>query len=734
MGKAQKRHQIAGDKTPWPENEYWQLFDKMEQGFITAEVIRDSTGIIVDWHFLEVNSALQKHTGFHSSDLIGRPGSEIFPAEKEWWLHMIRQVNTTQCSEHIQQYFERIQRWFETIMFPFGPERFAVLYHDITDRRRRESNATVLDCVTNELAGLSDPEEILQSVGALIGDYLQVSSCSFVDIDDAHGQFSIKHNWQQDLTPSLKQTYQLKDYLTEEYILASRAGQTAVICGTANDQRTDTAAYARLNIGALVTVPFIWQDRWVASTCITSIEPRDWKAEEIALLQEISNRLFSRIERARVEEVIRRSEEKYRTLFESIDEGFCIIQLIFDSQGQPVDWLYVDVNPTFERQAGINPAGRRVKEVLPDIEAGWFPFYGDIAKTRIPARLEAEVMSLNRWFSVAAAPVGNTGDIIAVVFVDITARKLAEKTLRESEQIKSFLLTLSDALRPLADSSDIQETVARFSMFHFNADRCYYCEVIAGNNVVRRDAAREGFVSVAGSYALDKMPVFRAVLEKGKPFIIQDVTTSELIDAWQRDICVELRIISFIGVPVVKKGELKGLLCIAQSRPREWTDLELGLAEDVAFRTWTAVERGKTEQQLERELHNMRRLQQISNQLIEDDNIHCLYKDILDSATEIMNADGAAIQCFVPEKKELETIASKNMSNTGTVHHTPLITRAGNHVGLLLTNWRQPHEPSAPDLSLLDVLARQTADLIDQRQAEEVLWKVRRQLNILLKE
>lgn len=61
---------------------------------------------------------------------------------------------------------------------------------------------------------------------------------------------------------------------------------------------------------------------------------------------------------------LRASEERYRELFERIDEGFCIIDMIFDDTGRAVDYLFVDVNPAFERQTGIVDAkGRRMREI-----------------------------------------------------------------------------------------------------------------------------------------------------------------------------------------------------------------------------------------------------------------------------------------------------------------------------------------------------------------------------------
>ncbi|HEY4335325.1 MAG TPA: GAF domain-containing protein [Puia sp.] len=429
-----------------PENQHRQLLEMMDEGFIGAEVISDSTGAIVDWRFIDANKAMQKHLGMAPSSLIGQLGSTVFPQEIVWWRNVVGQVIDTQQSAHLQQYFEDSDAWFGITMFPFGPGRFAVLYYDITDKRRREANAAFLDCVTTELATLSTPEEIMQTVGAMIGEYLHVSSCSFVDIDEEAGEVTIQHNWQLKDTPTLRQTFRLNEYLNEDYARASRAGQTVVVTDTTKDSRSDPAAYAQLNIGALVTIPFIRQGRWIASTCITSLKPRQWREEELTILQATSNRLFSRVEHSRAEQAVRRSEQKYRTLFESIDEGFCFIQLIYDETGAPVDWTYLEANPNFVRQSGFDAVGKNIREVVPDIEPSWFHFYHEVATTRNPGRREGPVSAIGRWFSVSAAPVAGSVDIVAVVFIDITQRKLAETSLLEKEQQLQALQQQRDEL------------------------------------------------------------------------------------------------------------------------------------------------------------------------------------------------------------------------------------------------------------------------------------------------
>lgn len=137
-----------------------------------------------------------------------------------------------------------------------------------------------------------------------------------------------------------------------------------------------------------------------------------------------------------VHQELRESEEKYRTLFESIDQGFCTIEVLFDGQNQPVDYRFLSVNPGFERQTGIRDAvGRRVREIIPLHEAHWFQAYGEIAVTGEPMRFENEAAQLHHHYDVYAWRIGAPAERkVAVLFNDITERKRTEAALRESEE------------------------------------------------------------------------------------------------------------------------------------------------------------------------------------------------------------------------------------------------------------------------------------------------------------
>lgn len=136
-------------------------------------------------------------------------------------------------------------------------------------------------------------------------------------------------------------------------------------------------------------------------------------------------------ERKRIEHALVASEARYRNLFDSIDEGFCVIDLIYDRNGRCIDYRFSEINPAFNRQIGRNDAfGKRIREIAPGLEKLWFEAYGKVAETGRAVRFSNEAKALKRWFDVYAFRVGGAGSRkVAVLFRDITARKRIELAL-----------------------------------------------------------------------------------------------------------------------------------------------------------------------------------------------------------------------------------------------------------------------------------------------------------------
>nr|WP_283254283.1 response regulator [Ramlibacter paludis] len=170
-------------------------------------------------------------------------------------------------------------------------------------------------------------------------------------------------------------------------------------------------------------------------------------------------------ERRDYEQRLEAKEERYRTLFESIDEGFCVIRLLREADGTVRDYSFEEANEAFSMHTGLRDAvGRTINELAPGIETRWFELYDRVARTGEATRFVEESKAMHRWFDVYANRLGGPGsDLVAVLFSDITERLVAEQDLRrladqlaEANKRKTeFLATLAHELRnPLAPLSN----------------------------------------------------------------------------------------------------------------------------------------------------------------------------------------------------------------------------------------------------------------------------------------
>ncbi|HEU5430893.1 MAG TPA: ATP-binding protein, partial [Thermomicrobiales bacterium] len=312
-------------------------------------------------------------------------------------------------------------------------------------------------------------------------------------------------------------------------------------------------------------------------------------------------------------------------------------------------------------------------------------------------------------------------------------------------------------------------------------DRAYYVEIDyeRGLAIVGRDYVGGDVPSLAGSHPLASFSSVLAPLENGRPFVAADAATDPHISDVDRVACATRALRSFVAMPLIKAGQLVAAFCVTDAEPRTWAEDDVGLLHDVAERTWDAVERARAEAavresevKLALDLADARRLQRVSTQLIQEDDIELLYAQIVDAAVALMRADCGSMQMFFPERNELLLLTEKGLapesaafwkwvradsasvcgaalaggkrvivpdietcafmvdtddlsysrlSGIRAVQSTPLLSRDGRAVGMISTHWRDVHEPADRELRLVDVLARQAADLIERRRADEAV-------------
>lgn len=172
--------------------------------------------------------------------------------------------------------------------------------------------------------------------------------------------------------------------------------------------------------------------------------------------------------RKRAEQTVRDSEANYRHLFNSIDQGFSILELIFDAQKNPIDYRFIETNAAFQMQTGIGQVlGKTIREIIPNVEPYWIELYGKVALTGKSVRLVNEAKDLNRWFDVFAFRIGNeTNGKVAVLFNNITEqRKLDAEKLELTRLLEDKNANLELAMQ-IADKANKAKSDFLSSMSH----------------------------------------------------------------------------------------------------------------------------------------------------------------------------------------------------------------------------------------------------------------------------
>jgi PAS domain S-box-containing protein len=159
----------------------------------------------------------------------------------------------------------------------------------------------------------------------------------------------------------------------------------------------------------------------------------------IGMVHDITERRLTEIR-------LRESEEKFRNLFEKMTEGFGLHEIVCDERNVPVDYRFLDLNPAFEKLTGLKRdmvVGRRLSEVLPDEDPCWVERYGSVALTGRPVHFDQYSTALKTHYDVYAfspAPLQ-----VAVLFTDITDRKLAEEIAVSAKRKAEEALSLMNA-------------------------------------------------------------------------------------------------------------------------------------------------------------------------------------------------------------------------------------------------------------------------------------------------
>ncbi|HEX2676193.1 MAG TPA: histidine kinase dimerization/phospho-acceptor domain-containing protein, partial [Polyangiales bacterium] len=354
-------------------------------------------------------------------------------------------------------------RWFSVYASALGEgenHQVAVVFSDITRRKRREQNAAFLAEIQDELARMGSAEEILRVVSAKLGSYLKLASCSLAELYPARDELWLQPIWNRDAVLPAPSSRRLSEFVKREALRLYEAGKALVVFDTQADPRVNAEAWGAR---ALVAVPVLRKEDGIAVFAVSDTVARDWRDDEIELLQDLSERLFRRLEGATAHANLRETELRLQQALEAAGMGTFAWHVSEDRTEADARMLGLFGLPT-DGALSLQLALQQL------IHADDRERYADaVARAIDPAgsgRLREDIRVVHpdggvHWLTIRAQASFEAGRAqrLTGVATDISDRRFAEDALRRSEQqLKEsdrrkdeFLAVLAHELRnPLA--------------------------------------------------------------------------------------------------------------------------------------------------------------------------------------------------------------------------------------------------------------------------------------------
>lgn len=282
----------------------------------------------------------------------------------------------------------------------------------------------------DRLRGLTDADEIVATAIALLGKHVGASRVFYAEVDDPGGSFVTKAVWSAYPLPELPKIGRQSDFGTE-IVDALRSGKALAIDEIDHDPITlpYAEAYAGLSLRSLLAVPLVKSGRLIATLNLSRVEPYHWTEEDIFLAQDVAERIWAAVERARAETALTIERDRSRDILENMDEAFILL-------GR--DFRILQINSgalRLERRPASDFVGRLMWEAWPKLESSELgQLYKRAIAECIPVSLEQCTSTADGrdvWIDMHAYPYG---DGLAIFYRDVTESKLAEQRVLAAAQ------------------------------------------------------------------------------------------------------------------------------------------------------------------------------------------------------------------------------------------------------------------------------------------------------------
>jgi len=502
-------------------------------------------------------------------------------------------------------------------------QRILLAIQDITEYRLAEQRRAFLLELSDAFRAADSSAAVLQQAVQRLCRFLHGVRAGYIELDDEHDRATILAQHAEGL-PAVEPRHKLSNFGPDALATLQR-GDDLIVEDVRKDPRTApyADAYERNGVRSAIFTPQPTGGQRVAVLGIGWPQPQACGADEIELLREVADRTTSAVETVRAHEALRESEQRYRTLFESIAEGFCVIEVLFDASGRGVDHRFVDTNPAFERHTGLkNAVGKRARQLVPQLEPHWSERFGRVARTGKSQRFIDYSEAMGRWFEVDAFRFGDPrSHRVALLFNDITDRKVAERKLQQlnvslEEQVTQrteMLRILQDVTRLANEARTVddamQASLERISRYDgWQAGHVWW---LAGDGSGAMVSSNIWHVTEHAKAAVGRLEEFQEICrrhryEPGEPLIgeVAQSRQPRWVDDigkapdWRRGDAGYLGLHAAIAFPVTADSEVVAVLEFFSDKPTKREERFMEIMPDVGIQLGHVIERKRLERQV----------------------------------------------------------------------------------------------------------------------------------------
>ncbi len=288
--------------------DYWRgLFERLREGFVVGQLIKDPNGRVTDWRYLEINPAWGELTGLPAAEAIGRTVREVLPEIADEWISEPGYVVETGETATFTRQLGQLGRWLEGRISPLGADTFVILFLDVTERvlidkalAGSASRRTALARLGDTLRKAMDVDAMGFTAGAIVGPELGAAQAGYASIDAGNETVKVGPTWCAPGTTSVAGMHSFRDYGT--YIEELKAGRVVVVSDVSTDARTRGQALGAFGISAFVNVPVVEHGELVGMLLVLFAAPRAVTKEEEDFLRAAVDRTRAEVARIRAEE------------------------------------------------------------------------------------------------------------------------------------------------------------------------------------------------------------------------------------------------------------------------------------------------------------------------------------------------------------------------------------------------------------------------------------------------